>query len=224
VPRIPRDINGEINMNENQASQDLAFVRDLIGRTQRRVDAHAYQFIWWGTIVLLWYPLANVYPSLWGTIMGVALGVGAVGSMLLGWWNGRRPRIAAESTVVSRQLGHIVFACIGGGVVLSIAAPMTGLVEGTSMPTIWALVYAVMTYMVGIVYTSEWRWAGACILAAAVVAMFLPEYSGLIVGPAMGLGLIIPGLMAERRVARMGAADGRPADSDQHLDSGSASV
>jgi len=211
-------------MNENQASQDLAFVRDLIGRTQRRVDAHAYQFIWWGTIVLLWYPLANVYPSLWGTIMGVALGVGSVGSFLLGAWHGRRPRIAAESTVVSRQLGHIVFACIGGGVVLSVAAPMTGLVEGTSMPTIWALVYAVMTYMVGIVYTSEWRWAAVGILAAAVVAMFLPAYNGLIVGPAMGLGLIVPGLLAERRVARMRAADHQSIDEDSQLETGTVSA
>ena len=70
-----------------------------------------------------------------------------------------------------------------------------------------ALVYALMAFMVGVVYRSEFLWAGLGIWAAAIVAMFLPDYNGFIVGPAMGLGMIVPGVMAERRVRRMRAEE-----------------
>jgi hypothetical protein len=190
-------------MDERQATRDLDLVRDLVSRTHRRIDVHAYQFIWWGTIVLLWYPFANVMPSLWGVTMAVALGLGIVGSTFLGWRNSRRPRLAAENTHISRQIVRIVMLSIGAGSVLSVALPTAGFVDPRHMPTVWALVYAVMTSMVGVVYTREWSASGLAIFVAAVVAMYLPDYNGLIVGPAMGLGLIVPGIVAERRVARM---------------------
>lgn len=194
-------------MDERQAARDLDLVRDLVSRTHRRIDVHAYQFIWWGTIVLLWYPFANVRPDLWGVTMLAALGGGALGSMFLGWRNNRAPRLAAENTLISRQIVRIVALSIGAGFALSVVLPTSGFVDPVNMPTVWALVYAVMTSMVGVVYTREWGIAGGAIFVAAIVAMYLPDYNGLIVGPAMGLGLIIPGIVAERRVARMRRED-----------------
>ena len=40
---------------------------------------------------------------------------------------------------------------------------------------------------------------------AAVAAMGFPDINGYILGPAMGLGMIIPGMMAEKRVRRLQA-------------------
>ena len=194
-------------MDDAQAGRDLELVRDLVARTQRRIDTHAYQFIWWGSIVLVWYPLGNSMPERFGLISVIALAVGAVGSTFLGWRNNRRPRIAAESTRVSRQLGAIVAVCIGGGIVLSVALPTARALDPRLMPTMWALIYGVMTTMTGIVSTKEWCWSGAGIFAAAIVSLYLPDYSGYITGVAMGLGLIVPGILCERRVARLRAED-----------------
>jgi hypothetical protein len=57
--------------------------------------------------------------------------------------------------------------------------------------------------MIGVVYTREYLAAGIAILAGSLLALALPGHAGLIIGPFMGLGLIIPGLIAERRVARL---------------------
>jgi hypothetical protein len=56
---------------------------------------------------------------------------------------------------------------------------------------------------VGIVYRREFLWGGLAIFLAAVAAMAWPEWNGMILGPAMGLGIGIPGLLAERRVAAL---------------------
>ena len=39
-------------------------------------------------------------------------------------------------------------------------------------------------------------------------ACLVPSHSGFILGPFMGLGMIVPGVMAERRVARLGRENG----------------
>ena len=194
-------------MTDVEPTQHLAYIREILDRTHRRIDPHAFHFVLWGTVVLIWYPLANYLVDHWIPIMIVSLVVGSLGSGLMEWRLARKPRLEAENTFISRQVSQIVFACIGTGFVLSSVAPATGFIDGPNMPTVWALVYAVMAYMVGVVYTKEFMWSGVAILVAAVVAMFLPQWNGYIVGPAMGFGMIVPGLMAERRVARIRDTD-----------------
>jgi hypothetical protein len=196
-----------MSAEETAAARDLDFVRDVLARTQRRIDAHAYQFVWWGMIVLIWYPTAYFLPEHMLTIGAVSLTVGFVGSALMGALKARSSRIQAENTFIGRQIGRVVFGCIAGGVLCSTFAPWSGFIPGPQMATLWALIYAVMAYMVGVVYTREWTVSGIVIFIAAVVAMFLPDHCMIIVGPPMGLGILIPGLIAERRVAAMRRAD-----------------
>ena len=47
--------------------------------------------------------------------------------------------------------------------------------------------------------------AALFIFAGAVAAILLPHWNGYILGPAMGLGMIVPGLQAEARVKRLRA-------------------
>jgi hypothetical protein len=197
------------------AARDLKLIREILERTEQRIDPHAFHFVWWGSIVLVWYPLANLFmllgnrPAFFWT-MAAALTIGSVGSAVMGYRSGRKPRLAGENTFISRQVGMIVLATVGTGIVLSPLAPAAGFIAHEHMPTMWGLVYAATAFMVGVVYRSEFLWAGAAIWAAALLAMFLPDYNGFIVGPAMGLGMIVPGVMAERRVRRLraeGAAD-----------------
>ena len=60
--------------------------------------------------------------------------------------------------------------------------------------------YANLAFMTGVVYAREYLWSGAFILAGCLLAMVLEEWNGVVLGPFMGLGMIVPGLMAERRV------------------------
>jgi hypothetical protein len=195
-------------MDATTAGSELHFIRTILERTQRRIDPHAFHFVWWGSIVLVWYPLGNLFGLLgeawWQVPLGiVALVLGIAGSCVREARLPRPSRLPGENTFIGRQVVWAVAGCIGGGSVLSVVAPATGFVAGPEVPIVWALIYATLAFMVGVVYAREWMVSGGVIFLAALVAMFLPDLAGFIVGPVMGVGMIVPGVMAERRVARL---------------------
>lgn len=189
------------------AANDLEYVRRIVERTHARVDPHAFHFVLWGSLVLVFYPLLN-WLELAGReawmpwLGGGALLVGALGSTLFEAVT-RKPRVPGENTFVARQVVLVVFANLVVAFFLSAAGPATGFIPGPYVSVLWGFVYANMAFMIGVVYTREYLLAGAFIAAGTVLALFLPRYSGMILGPFMGLGMIVPGVMAERRVARL---------------------
>ncbi|HEX5137047.1 MAG TPA: hypothetical protein VFY93_08755 [Planctomycetota bacterium] len=187
---------------------DLQFIRQVMERTQARIDPHAFHFVLWGALVLIAYPLAN-WAELAGRgdlgnwTGGVMLGLGVLGSCLLEMRLKARPRLEGENTFVSRQVVLLVFYHIGVASLLTVVGPVTGFIEGPFVPHLWGFAYASMMYTIGVVYTREYTIAGFAILLGTVIALFDVEHAGMILGPFMGLGAIVPGLIAERRVARL---------------------
>jgi dolichol kinase len=195
------------------ATADLEFIKEIMQRTHRRIDPHTFHFIIWGTLVLFVYPLLNWFGQQENLAamrwIGIAaLAVGVVLSTVTEIRLSRKPRLTGENTFVAKQVAMIVFANIGLASVLSAVGPATGLIPGPYVPVLWGFVYANMAYMVGVVYAREDMVAGAVICVGALLAALLPDYGGFILGPFMGLGMIVPALMAERRVARMRAETG----------------
>jgi hypothetical protein len=194
-------------MNSPDAQHDLRFIRNVLERTCRRIDPHAAHFVAWGLIVLVWYPAMNAFElagngAAMATISAAALLTGIVSSVLVEYRLKRNPPPEGEDTFVGRQVVKVVYGCLAAAIVLSVAGPMLRIFEGHSVSIVWGFAYAVMAYMVGVVYQPEYMVAGAGIFVASVAAMALPAYAGFILGPAMGLGMIVPGVMAKRRVAR----------------------
>jgi hypothetical protein len=187
---------------------DLRFIREIMERTQARIDPHAFHFVLWGALVLVAYPLANWFDvaergDLRNWVLGAMLGLGALGSFLLEMRLKTHTRLAGENTFVSRQVVLLVVYHIGVASLLSATGPATGFIPGPFVPLLWGFTYASMMYTIGVVYTREYMIAGFAILLGTVIALFKVRYAGMILGPFMGLGAIVPGLVAERRVARM---------------------
>jgi hypothetical protein len=194
------------------AAKDVAFLRDLMARAQRRIDPHAFHFVLWGTLVLVWYPAINWLQDRgrlthMAVVGGVGLLLGVVGSAFLGARVARRTRVAGEDTAVGDRIGAVVMANVAAGVALSVFAPATDLVHGRAVPILWGLVYASIAFHVGMLYSRDFVWSGVAIFAGAVAAMFVPHAAGYVLGPVMGLGMIVPGLLAERRVRRLSRED-----------------
>lgn len=195
-------------MTEPEARSDLAFIRDVMRRTEAHVDPHAFHYVHWGVIVLIWYPLSNwlcatdrVPASVGVSIGAVVLGIviGAVREARLA----KAPRLEAENTFVSTQVMWIAWINVGAGIALSSLGPALRIVASPYIPVIWGFVYANMALMTGIVYRREFIWSGLGIFVGCLLALKFPLVGGYILGPAMGLGMIIPGLMAERRVRQL---------------------
>ncbi|HZM00981.1 MAG TPA: hypothetical protein VFD43_12095, partial [Planctomycetota bacterium] len=131
---------------------------------------------------------------------GTALGLGFLLSLFRELRLRRQPRLDAENTFVGQQVAWITAACLAAGFVLSAVAPAFGFVAGENVPIIWGLVYANLAAMVGIVYERDFLFSGLFIFAGVVAAICLQPWAGYVLGPIMGLGMIVPGLRAERRV------------------------
>lgn len=197
-------------MNHPDARSDLSFIHEVMRKTEARVDPHAFHYVHWGLIVLVWYPLANwlcatgrvpvtIGLSVGAVVLGVALG--AVREARLA----RSPRLEADNTFVANQVMWIAWLNVGAGVLLSIVGPALQIVSGPLMPVVWGFVYANMAVMTGIVYRREFVWSGLAIFVGCLIALLLPRYTGYILGPFMGVGMLVPGWMAERRVRQLAA-------------------
>ncbi len=195
-------------MDSSGAKNELAFVTDIIQRTSQRVDAHAFHAVHWGAIVLVWYPLGNWFGQ--RGMMGWYIGIGVAAVVLgtfLSVWRGirvsRAPRLPGGNTFISAQICRITLGNIIAGFLLSVLAPVTGFIDGPNVPIIWGLVYANMAFMMGVAYSTDFLVSGIAIFIGSAVAILLPQFNGYILGPVMGLGMIVPGLRAEARVRRI---------------------
>lgn len=195
-------------MDAANAARELDLIRDVIARTRRRVDPHAFHYVHWGAIVLIWYPVSNWLQN--EDRLGAMAAVGAA-AVLLGFalsaWRevrlGRERRLAGDDVGLARRVGIVVLANVGAGFLLSGLAPATGFVDGPNVPIVWGLVYANLAFTTGVIYERDFQVAGVAIFAGVVLAMLFQRYNGYILGPVMGLGMIVPGLRAEARVRRL---------------------
>ncbi len=199
-------------MDSENAERELAFVKDIMQKTSQRVDAHAFHSVHWGVIVLVWYPIGNWFGQ--HGMMDWYIGIGVAAIILgtaLSVWRGvqvnRTPRLVGGNTFISCQIARIVFANLIAGFVLSFLGPATGLIEGANVPIIWGLVYANVAFMMGVAYSRDFMISVVFIFVGTLLAMLMPQYNGYILGPFMGLGMIVPGLRAEARVRRLLSSD-----------------
>ena len=195
-------------MDRDQAAQDLEIIARVLDQTRRRVDPQMFHLIIWGSVVLVWYPLMAWFQRQGNGKAQLFLGIGAlaVGTALSSWLGARasrQPRLPGANTSLARQLGRVVAIFVSVGVVLSFAIP--SLVRGGEwyVAHVWGLLYALMLMTFGTFYSREVFWCGIPSLVATIVALRWPANAGFILGPAMGIGCIVAGLIAERRVARL---------------------
>ncbi|MBN1461530.1 MAG: hypothetical protein JXA57_18530 [Armatimonadetes bacterium] len=200
-------------MEPKTARDDLSFIKQVLDRTHRLIDPHAFHYVHWGAIVLIWYPLANLFVDLGrqGLVLPLSIAAVTLGMGLSTFREirlARRPRLEGQNTFVGRQVVCILVVSLGAGGVLSGLAPATGFIEGPDVPIIWGLAYANMAFMIGVIYNRDFLVAGAFIFLGCVAAMLFQAQCGYILGPVMGLGLIVPGILAERRVRRLQEENG----------------
>src|SRR5687768_8932713 len=168
--------------SSDAARGDLAYIRDVMERTERRIDPHAFHFVHWGLIVLVWYPLGNWFElqgrlDLVGWLVGAALALGITLGIVREALLARRPRLEGDNTFVAQQVKVAALGHVTAAVVLTVVAPALGAFHPHHIPTVWGFAYAGMAFAVGLVYRREFLWSAAAIFAVAVLALVLPKWN-----------------------------------------------
>jgi hypothetical protein len=187
---------------------DLRYIREVLERSSRVFDPHAEYFAWWGAVVLVWYPAANLLiragHGAGAALLGAAaLVAGGAGSWRIRARREREGRDAVEDPELAGRVARLVGGVLGAAAIVSFVGPATRTIAGAHVPLVWGLAYAQLAFTLGLLYSREFAVAGAAIFAACLVAMAFPEWNGVILGPAMGIGMIVP---ARRAAARVRAA------------------
>ena len=195
-------------MDSTKARQSLALIDEILKKTQQHLDPHAFHFVHWGLIVLVWYPLANYFQlqgdvtqyisiGIASTLLGISLSV--FREMKLS----KAPRLLTEDTFLTKQVCILVYSVLAAAIILSIVAPANNFIHGRNVPILWGFSYAIIAFMMGVLYEKDFLISGIAIFFGCVLAIFFQEWNGYILGPFMGLGLAIPGMRAEGRVSRL---------------------
>lgn len=193
-------------MENKDLSDDLKFMRSAIERTRQDFDPGAIGMVAWGVACFIGYTAAHFlttsthYNWLWPIWISVLATAGCI-NVVYDIKIRKKEKRTGMVSLLSKQIGWVWAVAVLHGVVWSVLGLFTDWYGGPGF--LWALVYSIALSATGIIYSKEWLFGGLGVLVGMVVAFFVKPYAYLILGLAMGLGCIVPAIIAHRRYRRL---------------------
>jgi len=193
-------------MEEKQLAEDLKFMRSMIERTHREIDPEAPVMIVWGLICMIGYPATQflatpqLYKWMWPmwTILWV---IGVSVTIYSGVKVARRERQSGLVSQLSKQIGWIWLILVVNGTIWTLMGLFKDYFGGPGF--LWAAIYGFALSIMGILYSKEWLYGGIAIFIAILAAFVIKFHAYVVLGIVMGLGCIIPALIAQKRWRRL---------------------
>ena len=193
-------------MENKDLSEDLKFMRSAIEKTRRDFDPGAIGMVAWGVACFLGYTATHFLATpthykwilpIWMLLLITAGCVNAICDVRIR----KREKRAGRVPLLSKQIGWVWAVAVLHGVVWSTLGLFGDWYGGPGF--LWALIYSIALSATGIIYSKEWLLGGIGVFVGMVIAFFVKQYAYLILGLVMGLGCIIPAIIAHRRYRRL---------------------
>lgn len=194
------DINEARIKDPAALADDLKFMRSVIEKTYRVFDPGSPEMIIWGLIFLIGLPATQYFlatPQLKDFVQPMWIILWVIGASV-GIFNGYRCEIRERKTGyvsrLSNQIGLIWYILLLNGSVWSIE-PFS--VFFGKQAFLWAAIFGFGLSVTGILWSKEWLFGGVAIFISILAASIVKEYAYVILGVVMGLGCIIPAIVAQ---------------------------
>ena len=198
---LTEDINKTRIKDPAALAGDLKFMRSVLERTYRLYDPRWPVMIIWGLIFLIGLPATQYFlatPQLKDFVQPMWIIMWVIGAAV-GIFDGIRCEIREKKTGyvsrLSNQLGLIWFILLLNGSIWSIG-PFS--VFFGKQAFLWAAIFGFGLSVSGILSSKEWLFGGVAIFISILAASIIEEYAYVILGIAIGLGCIIPAIVAQR--------------------------
>jgi hypothetical protein len=150
----------------------------------------------------------HLYKWIWPVYLPL-LAIGVCVTVASGIRVSKRQKKAGLVPQISNQIGCVWMIVLAHGSVWSMLSLFSDFFGGRNFPGfLWAMVYSIALCMTGIIHSKEWLWGGIGIFAGMVAAFIIKDYALLILGFTMGMGCIIPAIIAQRRYLRQNRGNG----------------
>ena len=186
---------------EKELAENLGFMRSVVEKTHREIDPEAPVMIVWGLVCMIGYTaiyflvMHELYKWIWPVYLPLLV-IGACVTVVSGIRVSKRQKKVGLVPRLSKQIGWVWMIVLAHGVVWSTFGLFFDFFGGPGF--LWAMVYSIALSITGIIYSKEWLWGGIGIFAGMVAAFIIKDYAYLILGLVMGLGCIIPAIIAQR--------------------------
>ena len=198
---LTEDINKTRIKDPAALAGDLKFMRSVIEKTYRLYDPRWPVMIIWGLIFLIGLPATQYFlatPQLKDFVQPMWIIMWVIGAAV-GIFDGIRCEIREKKTGyvsrLSNQLGLIWFILLLNGSIWSIG-PFS--VFFGKQAFLWAAIFGFGLSVSGILSSKEWLFGGVAIFISILAASIIEEYAYVILGIAIGLGCIVPAIVAQR--------------------------
>ena len=193
----------KIQINDPTAlTDDIKFIRSVIEKTYRPFPPGSPVIIAWGLIFLTGLPLTQyclAKSQLEEFIQPMWIILWVIGAFV-GIFNGLRCEIRERKTGhisrLSNQIGLIWYILLLNG---TIWASLELFGHSFGNPAfLWAGIFGFGLSFMGILSSKEWLFGGIAIFISILAASFIKDYAYVILGLAIGLGCIVPAIIAQR--------------------------
>ena len=197
-------------MNEkNKALEDIKLIKTMMNRTREAVDPAAPILILWGILVIVGNTITHFlvqnidYHMYIVYVWAVVVTMGMIGSFFIGYRIGRRSYRTGMNYHAGKRLGLIWSILVPIGITWSILGPSYDIFPSSSISILWAILYSIGLYMMGIFYSKEFLVGGIIIFIGSIVSVIFNDYHNLIMAVFMGGGTLFPSIIAQKRVSKI---------------------
>ena len=199
-----------VEMEEKQLAENLQFMRLAIEKTRRDFDPEAPVMIVWGLVCMIGYSAIyflvklHLYKWIWPVYLPL-LAIGVCVTIVSGIRVSKRQKEAGLVPQIANQLFYVWMILLTHGFMWSMLSLFSDFFGGRNFPAfLWAMIYSIALSMTGVIHSREWLWGGIGIFAGMVAAFIIKDYALLILGFSMGMGCIIPAIIAQKNYRKTG--------------------
>ena len=197
------DLNQMEMKDQNPVADDIKYMRSVVERMSRQVKPDVHIMIACGLICVIAYAvlyfLKTYQLDKWIWPVGLTLTTGLFIYAFISLVRiAKSERKAGFISHLKKQVTWVWIFLMLHGLACTISPMVFNNFCGGDPAFLWAMLFSVGLVVLGIFHSKEWLYGGIGIFAVMVLTYFLGNIGYLILGLAIGAGLIIPAIIVHR--------------------------
>jgi len=212
---MKKDDTNQVEMNgQDIVADDIRFMRSVVERMSRQIKPDVNIMIACGLVCMTSYAILYFLKAgrldrwIWPVGLSVTVVLFIYGFISLVRIAGAEKK-AGFISHLKRQVTWVWIFIMLHGLAWTISPVLFNNFCGGDPAFLWAMLFSIGLVVLGIFHSKEWLYGGIGIFAVMALTYFLGNIGYLILGLAIGAGLIIPAIIVQRNFRKQEKENGQ---------------